>query len=71
MNLEEIATLVSLGNLLSYSIVDASVISLRFREPQADSSEIKFSSKEKYPWLYLICAFLCAFSIGNSWNYAF
>ena len=36
LNLEELSKIISLGNLLNYSFVNAGVIALRFRDPTPD-----------------------------------
>ena len=68
LDLETITLVVSLGNLVSYSFVNAAVIALRFRNPFNFSNHIKPSPNEKYPWIYLVFSFLFAMSIGLEWN---
>mmetsp|Transcript_14611 Transcript_14611/g.14237 ORF Transcript_14611/g.14237 Transcript_14611/m.14237 type:complete len:471 (-) Transcript_14611:20-1432(-) len=68
LDLETITLVVSLGNLISYSFVNTAVIALRFRSPFNFTTHIKPSPNEKYPWIYLVLAFLFAMSIGLMWN---
>jgi len=69
LDLEQITKLVSLTNLISYSIVNGAVISLRFREPsQADEVTLERSSNEKWVWSYMFLAFLSTGSIVHEWG---
>jgi len=71
LNLEELSKIISLGNLLNFSFVNAGCIALRFREPQQHSFLVKKSSKEIYAWIYTFLAFLSAMSIGKNWDPTF
>lgn len=63
MDLEHIAKVVSLGNLISYSFVNAAVIALRYRQPPRNGHYVK-AANEKYAWLYLVSAFVFSLSFG-------
>ena len=58
LDLEQIAKLISCGNLLTYSFVSACGIALRFRKRETQT--IERSPNEAYVWAYLLAAFLTA-----------
>lgn len=61
LDLEAMTTIISLGNLLSYSLVNLVVVVLRMRKPNVEG-EPNYSSDEKYAWAYFVSAF--AFTIA-------
>ena len=69
LDLEELSKIISLGNLLSYSVVNAGAIALRFREPETASLEVSRSKPEIFAWLYILFAFLFSMSVGYSFAY--
>ena len=58
LDLEQIAKLISCGNLLTYSFVSACGIALRFR--QRETQTMERSPNEVYVWAYLLSSFLTA-----------
>ena len=58
LDLEQIAKLISCGNLLTYSFVSACGIALRFRKRETQT--VERSPNEKYVWAYLVSAFVTA-----------
>lgn len=65
LNLEELSKIISLGNLLNFSFVNAGVIALRFRPPQSANSPIETSSNERFAWLFTIVAFVFSQSLSQ------
>eukprot|EP00347_Sterkiella_histriomuscorum_P001735 403370887 len=65
LNLEEISKVISLGNLLSYSIVNISAIVLRQRDPNNTQSR---KENEVFSWAYLISTFMLSLSLTNGWS---
>lgn len=67
LNLEELTFLVSIGNLITYAIVHAAVMVLRFRE----SGSVERTKPEKFVWFYMVFAFFFALSFGYGWHIVF
>ena len=61
LDLEAITKVISLGVLITYSIVTACGIALRFRE-RATQTSVR-SSNEVYVWLYILSAFALAYCL--------
>ena len=58
LDLEQLTRIVSIGNLITYGFVTACGISLRFRQPETQSSVR--SPNEIYMWIYVVSAFITA-----------
>ena len=67
LDLEAIAFVVSLANLLVYSFMSACGIALRYRESDSDVNEIptKASTSERYVWAFFLLAFGTAYSLNK------
>jgi amino acid transporter len=67
LNLEDLANIISLGNLISYSFVNAGAIAMRFRGPENHGLEVTRSKEEVYMWIFIVIAFLWSMSVGHDW----
>jgi amino acid transporter len=53
LDLETLAKVISLGNLVSYASINACCLSLRYRKPATESVEkVKRADVEKYIWIF-------------------
>ena len=68
LDIEALTLIISLGNLLNYSFVNAGVIALRFRPLSDGEGEIMRHKNERYAWFYLVISFLFAMSMSNGWD---
>jgi len=62
LDVEELTFIISVENLFTFSITNCGLIALRFREHPE-----KRHPNEKYPWIFMIIAFLFSVSWGYSW----
>jgi APA family basic amino acid/polyamine antiporter len=64
LDVEELAFVISIENLFTYSIVNAGLIALRFRE----QPEVR-TKTEWYAWGYMVIAFVFSLSWGYEWHW--
>lgn len=69
MDLEQMSMLASLTVLVSYSVVNGAVVSLRFREP-SEPGEVTLtrSKNEKWVWTFMVVSFILCASIVKQWG---
>ena len=63
LDIEELTFLISVENLLTYSLVNAGVLAMRFRK----DSDVR-DWNERYVWAFMLSSFLFSLSWGYGWH---